>query len=434
MNTTADIVVTGTHRLSGTILASGAKNSVLKLMAATILVADSARITNVPAISDVYTMMEVLSALGARVDLVVQDSQPAPAFSSPAATLNIDTSNLTNFKAPAELVNKMRASIAVLGPLLGRYHQAQVAVPGGCQIGERKLDIHFAALEALGMQFETDDTYIYARAPGGLRGATVPLRFPSVGATENLMMAAVLAHGTTVIDNAAREPEIGDLADYLNAMGARIHGAGSSQIHIEGVTELHPTDYQTIGDRIEAATFLVAAALTGGRVTVTGIRPSSLSTALMKLEDMAIHVEKTEQSITVWRDASQPIRATDIQTLPFPGFPTDLQAIFMVLACLASGESHLTENIYEDRFHHARWLSEMGAHITLTGRRATVHGVDRLHGATVTASDLRGGAALVLAGLAAVGQTRVTETGYIDRGYQHFVQKLRSLGAEIDRA
>ena len=422
MSIAADILVDGGHPISGTIKASGAKNSVLKLMAASILAPGCATISNVPTISDVALMAEILRSMGITVD-----------FDHQQASISIDTTDLANVCAPAGMVNQLRAGIAVLGPLLGRFHEAQVAVPGGCQIGERKLDIHFAALEALGMEFYTDTEYIYASAPGGLKGAHVPLRFPSNGATENLMMAATLADGTTVIDNAAREPEIVDLADYLVSMGARISGAGSPRIIVEGVQDLQPADHHTIGDRIESGTFLTAGALLGGPVTVEGVNPDHLTTALLKFQQMGAQVDKTADSVTVSRDVSQKLRAVDIQTLPFPGFPTDLQAQFMVLASLADGQSRLAENIFESRFQHVVDLVNMGADITTDGHFAYVNGVSELTGATVYSSDLRAGAALVLAGLAAKGQTRVANTEHIDRGYEDFVAKLQSLGASIIR-
>ncbi|MCL2136915.1 MAG: UDP-N-acetylglucosamine 1-carboxyvinyltransferase [Coriobacteriia bacterium] len=422
MNTAADIIVEGGYPIQGTVQASGAKNSVLKLMAASILAPGTHHITNVPDISDVFLMAEVLKSMGIAVD-----------FDRAGAALTIDTAHLTSLTAPAELVNQIRASIAVLGPLLTRYHEAHVAVPGGCQIGERKLDIHFAALEALGMEFFTDTEYIHASAPGGLTGAPVYLRFPSVGATENLMMAATLAKGTTIIDNAAREPEIADLANYLNSMGAQITGAGTSHIVVEGTSAMHPADHHTVGDRIESGTFLVAAALLGGPVTVQGISPDYFATALLKMQQLGLYVEKTESSVTVSRNLSEPLLATDIQTLPFPGFPTDLQAQFMVMASLAEGRSRIAENIFENRFQHAEDLVNMGADIVTEGHFAYVTGVSRLHGTTVHSSDLRAGAALVLAGLAAEGQTRVTNTEHIDRGYEGFVSKLQSLGASISR-
>ena len=425
MTTAADIFVEGENHISGTVKASGAKNSVLKLMAAAILGSGQTRISNVPMISDVTMMAEVLRSMGILVE-----------FDTGESAVNIDTTELTNLKAPADLVNQLRASIAVLGPLLTRFHEAQVAVPGGCQIGERKLDIHFAALEALGMQFYTDTEYIYASAPGGLKGAPVYLRFPSVGATENLMMAAVLASGTTIIDNAAREPEIADLANYMNAMGAHITGAGSPRIIVEGVESpknLHPTDHHTVGDRIEGGTFLTAGALLGGPVTVEGISPDFIATALHKLTQMGANVQTTSNSVTVSRDPKTPLRGIDIQTLPFPGFATDLQAQFMVLASTAEGESRIAENIFESRFQHVEDLQRMGANIETQDHFAYISGVSQLKGATVHSSDLRAGAALVLAGLAATGTTRVTNTEHIDRGYENFVEKLTSLGARISR-
>lgn len=415
-----DIIIQGCQPISGTIQAGGAKNSVLKLMAAAILAAGQTHITNVPDISDVQTMAEVLRQLGVAVTLE-------------QSALTIDTSTVTSYVAPPELVNQMRASIAVLGPLLGRFHQAQVAVPGGCKIGERQLDLHFSALEALGMQYHTDTVYIHASAPQGLKGAPVNLSFPSVGATENLMMAAVLAEGETVIDNAAREPEIVDLADYLVAMGAQIKGAGTPQIRIIGVRQLKPVaEYQTIGDRIVSGTFLVAGALLGGPLTVEGIKPAHLAAALDKLISMGVTVQAKENSITVFRE--RPLIPQNIQTLPFPGFPTDLQPQFMVLDCLAKGQALVAENIFENRFQHVRELQQMGAHIKTQGHFATVEGVEQLQGAIVQSSDLRGGAALVLAGLVAKGQTRVTNTEHIDRGYERLTEKLSALGATITRA
>jgi UDP-N-acetylglucosamine 1-carboxyvinyltransferase len=414
-----DIHIEGGRPLAGNVKASGAKNSVLKLMAASILASGPTCIENVPSISDVRVMGEVLSELGAGVQHGASD-------------VKLDTSTISNLVAPPHLVNQMRASIAVLGPLIGRFHQAQVAIPGGCRIGERPLDMHYSALEALGAEFSWDQEFIYARAPHGLRGARVDLGFASVGATENLMMAAVLAEGVTQIGNAACEPEIADLASYLNAAGARIHGAGSPNIVVEGVRELIPVaSHQTIGDRIEAGTFLMAGALMGGPVTVEGIDHTHLATVLMKLKAMGADVEAGEGYVSVGR--RQRLQATAIQTLPFPGFPTDLQAPAFVLACLAKGRSTVAENIYEDRFQHVSELALMGAEIVVEGRLAYIDGVGQLHGATVEAKDLRGGAALVLAGLAAEGHTVVTEAEYIDRGYQELTRKLQSLGADTWR-
>ncbi|MCL2339911.1 MAG: UDP-N-acetylglucosamine 1-carboxyvinyltransferase, partial [Actinomycetia bacterium] len=397
-----DILIEGGYPISGALRVSGAKNSVLKLMAAAILAPGVTLITNVPMISDVMLMGEVLRQLGVQVEFG-------------ANSVRLDTSRLTSFSTPYELVSQMRASITVLGPLLGRYGQAQVSIPGGCNIGNRPIDLHYAALEALGVVFDTESGDILASVPHGLQGVPFRLSFPSVGATENLMMAAVLAQGRTVIDNAACEPEIADLAAYLQAMGAQISGAGTSQIQIEGTSELQPVArYQTIGDRIEAGTFLVAGALSGGPLTVSGVNPEHLTTALLKLRQMGVTVKTAANSITVSRQ--RPLLATDVQTLPYPGFPTDLQAQYTLLDALAAGSSIVAENIFENRFQYADELVRMGANIQIRGHFAHIRGVPSLSGAPVQAPDLRGGAALVLAGLQADGETRVTNTLHIDRG------------------
>ena len=419
MPTASDIIITGGHPLTGTVRASGAKNSALKLMAASILAPGKTTIHNVPAISDVALMAEVLTQLGIEV-------------SFEKTSVTIDSSTIDSFETPYELVREMRASIAVLGPLLGHYGQAKVSIPGGCNIGTRPLDLHYSSLEALGVVFDTESGDIIATAPHGLRGTSVFLGFPSVGATENLMMAPVLAKGDTVIDNAAREPEIVDLANYLIAMGAEINGAGNPRIVVHGVTNLKPVaDYHTIGDRIEAGTFLVAGALMGGPLTVEGIDPKHLATVLEKLAQMGLLLSVSEQAITIQRQG--PIRAASIQTLPYPGFPTDLQAQFTVLDSLAEGDSTIAENIFENRFQSAEELVRMGASIRVHGHFAQVSGVRGLSGAPVEAPDLRGGAALVLAGLIADNETRVSNTVHIDRGYERFTEKLLSLGAQIYR-
>jgi UDP-N-acetylglucosamine 1-carboxyvinyltransferase len=344
----------------------------------------------------------------------------------------IDTAPIDRIEAPYELVAQMRASIAVLGPLIGRFGRAHVAMPGGCQIGSRKLDMHISGLEALGVAFDISHGFIDASLPHGLVGAPVILDFPSVGATENLMMAAVCAQGTTTIDNAAREPEIVDLANYLVSMGARISGAGTPTIGIEGVRELNPVStHTTVGDRIEAGTFLVAGVLGGGPLTVRGVNPAHLEMALSKLKAMGAQVETAADSITVRHRG--PIAPIDIQTLPHPGFPTDLQAQFMVLDALAAGRSVITENVFENRFMFADEIARMGADIRIEGHHAFINGVKQLSGAPVRAPDLRGGAALVLAGLVADGRTVVTGVEHIDRGYEHFVEKLAALGAQIIR-
>lgn len=415
------IIVKENSTLTGTVAVSGAKNSALKLIAAAVLGQGSSTLHNVPLISDISIMAEVLRCLGATVE-------------REGHSLTIDTTNIDKHETPYELVSKMRASISVLGPLIGRFGCARVAMPGGCQIGARKIDMHMIGLEALGVHFEIDHGFLEATTPNGLHGAHVVLEFPSVGATENLLMASVVAKGTTVIENAAREPEIVDLVDMLNAMGAKVTGGGSSIIEIEGVPikELHPCEHTTVGDRIEAGTFLAGAALVGDPVTVTGINPAFLRMALMKLEAMGCTIELGEDWITVSR--TQPLQPTDLQTLPHPGFPTDLQAQFMLLAALAKGNSVITENVFENRFMFASELVRMGADITIEGHHALVRGVERLQGAPVSSTDLRAGAALVLAGIVAEGETQVHEISHIDRGYEDYVGKLRILGADVRRA
>lgn len=414
------IIARESENLTGTVRASGAKNSALKLMAASLLGQGKSTIRNVPLISDIYIMGRVLEALDAQVTR--EDH-----------VLTIDTTAVERYETPYELVSKMRASISVLGPLIGRFGCAHVAMPGGCQIGARRIDMHLVGLEQLGVHFEIDHGFLIATTPNGLHGGNITLEFPSVGATENTMMAAVTAEGRTTIDNAACEPEIEDLALMLNEMGAQIEGAGSSSITIEGVplSALHSCDHATVGDRIEAGTFLVGGALLGGPVTVEGINPSYLRMALMKLRAMGCIVEEGEQSVTVRRDG--PLRAVDIQTLPHPGFPTDLQAQFMLLASLAEGNSVITENVFENRFMFASELVRMGADITIDDHHALVRGVKRLQGAPVVSTDLRAGGALVLAGMAAEGETIVRKISHIDRGYEDYVGKLTSLGGNVKR-
>lgn len=414
------IVTHGRSHLSGTVRVSGAKNSALKLIAASLLGQGKTILHNVPNISDIDIMIEVLRSLGATVERTDH-------------TIAIDTANATGFETPYELVSKMRASISILGPLIARFGKARVAMPGGCKIGARKIDIHLAVLEALGVSFANDHGYLYASTPNGLHASKVFLDFPSVGATENMLMASVTAEGTTVIDNAAREPEIEDLANMLNDMGAQVQGAGTSTIVVQGValSDLHPCEHWVVGDRIEAGTFLTAGALLGGPITVEGIDPDFLRTVMMKLEEMGVEVSTTQDSITVSR--TEPLRATDIQTLPHPGFPTDLQAQFSLLAAFAEGCSVVSENIFENRFMFASELNRMGSDISLDGHHALIRGVSGLQGAPVSSPDLRGGAALVIAGLAAEGETRIHDIYHIDRGYEDYVGKLRSLGAHVDR-
>ena len=414
------IVVRGNGILTGEVHASGAKNSALKLMAASLLGQGVSTIENVPHISDIAIMSEVLQRLGAEV-------------SRDGHAMTVDTSRVDKFDTPYELVSKMRASISVLGPLIGRFGKAQVAMPGGCQIGARKIDMHLVGLESLGVKFEVDHGTLMASTPEGLHGASVTLEFPSVGATENMLMAAVVANGVTVIENAAREPEISDLCEMLNAMGARISGHGSSHITVEGVplSSMHPCRHTTVGDRVESGTFLAGGAVTGGPVTVRGIDPEFLRMAIVKLQAMGCDVETGEDWITVSRKG--PLKPADIQTLPHPGFPTDLQAQFMLLAALADGMSIITENVFENRFMFAAELMRLGADIALEDHHAFIRGVRSLEGAPVSSTDLRAGATLVLAGIVAAGHTVVHDIHHIDRGYEDYCEKLRSLGADVER-
>ena len=420
------IVVHGNRQLTGTVGISGAKNSALKLMAASILAQGECVIRNVPIISDIEIMAEVIQGLGAtlgRNGHIDRDEH----------VVTIDTSTLSSYEAPYELVSKMRASIEVLGPLIGRFGKAEVAMPGGCPIGSRSIDIHLDGLGALGANIVLDHGVLYATTPNGLHGTTINFDFPSVGATDNVVMAAVVAQGTTVIENAAREPEIVDLCDMLRKMGAKIEGDGTSRIVIEGVPleTLKPCDHTTIGDRIEAGTFLVGGALTGGPVTVTGVNPDHLGRPLAALRSAGCDIEIGEDSITLSR--TRPLKPLEIQTLPYPGFPTDLQAQFMVLCCMTDGKSFVTENIFENRFMVVSEMSRMGAQVGIEGHHAMVTGTGHLQGSPVKCSDLRAGAALALAGVIADGTTELHKIEHIDRGYEDFVGKMTSLGADVER-
>lgn len=413
------IQIEGGYPITGEVGVEGAKNSALKLMAATLMAPGINELTNVPNISDVHIMAQVLEELGAKVEVKGPHD------------LLIDTTDVNTWVTPYHLVAKMRASTAVLGPLLARFGKAVVAMPGGCNIGARKIDMHMLGLEALGVNFVVDHGNIHASAPNGIVGTLVTLEFPSVGATENLLMASVHAQGVTTIDNAAREPEIVDLANMLNEMGAKISGAGTPLIEIEGVPELHPVSHRVVGDRIEAGTFIAMGGLVGEPVTVRGFDPQHLGLVLKKYELMGLTVEREADGVTVWRTG--PIKPTDIQTLPYPGFPTDMQAQTMTLLATAAGDSIITENVFENRFMLAAELNRMGADIRIEGHHAIVHGVEGFSGAPVTSPDLRGGAALVMAGLVADGYTTVSAIHHIDRGYESFVEKLQSLGAHVER-
>ncbi|MCF0103968.1 MAG: UDP-N-acetylglucosamine 1-carboxyvinyltransferase [Eggerthellaceae bacterium] len=416
------IRVQGGSHLAGEVRIGGAKNSGLKLMAASILGGGVTILHNVPKISDCEIMAKVLACYNVNVK---RDGN----------TLTIDASNVQDNEAPYKYVSKMRASITVLGPLIARFHHAKVAMPGGCNIGARKIDMHLIGLKKIGVKFDNFHGMLEATVPNKLNGAYVLLNFASVGATENMLMACVCAEGKSVIDNAAQEPEIAELCDMLNAMGAKITGGGTSRIEIEGVPieYFHPCEHTTAGDRIEAGTFLVGGALTGGPLTVKGVYPDYLRMAIMKLQEMGCTVHSGQDWISVERDTSKLLRPTEIQTLPHPGFPTDLQAQFILLCAFADGTSVVSENIFENRFMFASELMRMGADITLDGHHAIIHGPCTLLGAEVSSTDLRAGASLVLAGLSAKGYTDVYKIKHIDRGYEDFTEKLASLGADIKR-
>jgi UDP-N-acetylglucosamine 1-carboxyvinyltransferase len=412
-------LVEGGARLRGEVRVSGAKNLALKLIAASLLAPGKTTLTNVPRIRDVDTIRAVLEGLGAGSSLTDH-------------TLEIEAGGITSYTAPYELVRQMRASIVVLGPLVARFGEAEVSAPGGCNLGLRKFDFHLAGLKALGAEVELDHGFIKATAPNGLRGAEVFFEYPSVTATENVMMAAVLADGITIIENGAREPEVVALADFLNRMGASVQGAGTGRIVIEGVEELSPVDYEVIPDRIEAGTFIMATAATGGDVMVRGAVPAYLKMELEKLREMGVEPEISPEGIRVRVDDPLSLSGTDVATLPFPGFATDLQAQMMVLLTQVSGAGIITENVYENRLQVAEELNRMGAGIDLFGgHRALARGPKKLSGTIVQSPDLRGGAALIMAGLVAEGTTVVDEARHILRGYEDFEEKLSRLGATV---
>jgi UDP-N-acetylglucosamine 1-carboxyvinyltransferase len=411
--------VEGGNRLYGEVEVSGAKNAALKFVAAALLAPGRTVLHDVPRIKDVETMLAVLDGLGAGSE-----------FSG--NTLSIDASEVGSYTAPYDLVRQMRASIVVLGPLVARFGEAEVSAPGGCNLGLRKFNLHLDGLRALGAEVGLDHGFIKAEAPRGLRGAEVNFEYPSVTATENVMMAAVLARGTTIIENGAREPEVVALADFLNLMGARIYGAGTGRIVIEGVDELRSVEHAVLKDRIEAGTFVMAIAAAGGDVLVWGADPSHLKMELVKLREMGVDVESVEGGIRVRVEDPEALGSADVSTLPFPGFATDLQAQMMVLLTRTSGAGIITENVYENRLQVAEELNRMNAGIDLFGgHRALVRGPRKLSGTIVQSPDLRGGAALVVAGLVAEGTTIVDGARHILRGYEGFEEKLTSLGATV---
>ncbi|PWL33868.1 UDP-N-acetylglucosamine 1-carboxyvinyltransferase [Marivita sp. XM-24bin2] len=416
------IIVTGNGPLNGQIPISGAKNACLTLMPATLLSEEPLTLTNAPRLSDIRTMTLLLQSFGAEVQ-ALQDGQ----------VLAMSSHNLTSTRAEYDIVRKMRASILVLGPLLARFGHAEVSLPGGCTIGARPVDLHLKAFEAMGAELDLRDGYVHAKAPpGGLKGGVVEFPFVSVGATENALMAATLAKGTTVLKNAAREPEIVDLAQCLTKMGAQIEGEGTSEITIQGVDRLGGATHRVVTDRIELGTYMLAPAICGGEVECLGGTIDLLSAFCEKLDAAGISVEETPNGLKVARKNGR-VSAVDVTTEPFPGFPTDLQAQMMALLCTADGTSVLEEKIFENRFMHAPELVRMGAKIDVHGGTATVTGVDRLRGAPVMATDLRASVSLILAGLAAEGETVVSRVYHLDRGYEHVVRKLSSVGAKIER-
>ena len=412
--------VRGPVRLEGSVEVRGAKNSVLKLMAAALLAPGRSLITNVPAILDVSIMARLLERLGCGVE-----------YDAPAGVVSIDVPERTDIQADYQLVRAMRASISVLGPLIGRMHSAKVALPGGDAIGSRGLDLHAAGLRALGADVHLDHGYFVAEAPDGLRGAEIALAFPSVGATENLVMAAVLADGLTVIDNAAKEPEIVDICSMLVSMGAKIDGIGTARIVIDGVDHLSPSQHSCVPDRIVGGTWAYASAITAGDVEIVGVARELFPNVLDKLEAAGAEVSDTGRGLRVV--GPQRPRSVNISTLPFPGFPTDLQPFAIALNAVADGVGVVTENLFEARWRFVHELARLGAKIAIDGNHALITGTDELTGAEVEASDIRAGAGLVLAGLAASGTTEVAGVDHIDRGYEYFVEKLRALGADVER-
>jgi UDP-N-acetylglucosamine 1-carboxyvinyltransferase len=411
------LIIEGGRRLSGEVLIGGAKNAALPGMAASLLCTGGSRLRRVPSLADVRTMGRLLERLGAR-------------FAHEDGSISLDTSSISSFEAPYGLVKTMRASVLVLGPLVARYGRARVSLPGGCAIGARPVDQHIKGLKKMGAEVVLEEGYVVASARR-LEGARIYFDIPTVTGTENLMMAASLARGTTVLENAAREPEVVNLSEILNSMGARITGAGGSVIEIEGVEELNPFDGEVIPDRIECGSFMAAAAITGGEVTLKGVRPEHLDAVVQKLKEAGVVIEPVEGGLRV-KGPGRPL-ARDLKTMPYPGFPTDMQAQFMALMSIAKGTSVIQETIFENRFMHVAELKRMGADISVHAGAATVKGVEGLKAAHVMATDLRASASLVVAALAAEGSSTIHRLYHLDRGYEGMDEKLRKLGAEVRR-
>ena len=413
------LVVNGGKRLEGKVKISGAKNAVLPIIAASLLGTSPSILEEVPDLEDVRTISEVLGHLGVKVS------------NGGNNTLNIDSSVISSCEAPYELVRKMRASFLIMGPLLARCGKAKISLPGGCAIGTRPIDLHLKGFDALGAKIDCGEGYIEASAPNGLKGARIYLDFPSVGATENIIMAACMAEGQTILENPAHEPEIIDLVNYLNVMGANIKGAGTNIIKIEGVKALKGCTYTIIPDRIEAGTYMVAAAMTNGDVYIENALSEHLKPVIAKLKEAGVFIQEEINGIRVKGTGN--IKAVDIKTLPYPGFPTDMQAQLMAMLTIAGGSGIVSETVFENRFMHVDELKRMGANIKVDGRSAIVDGVKKLSGCQVKATDLRAGAAMVLAGLVAEGETQIGCIHHIDRGYDGLVDKLCNLGADIKR-
>lgn len=412
------LLIHGGNKLTGEVRISGAKNAALPILTASLLSAEPLQLANVPHLKDISTMLALLGHMGVRVTLADRNR------------VTLSGESIPNKDAPYEMVKTMRAAILVLGPTLARFGEARVSMPGGCAIGSRPVDLHIKGLQAMGAEIHIEHGYIHARAKR-LKGAHIAMDMVTVTGTENLMMAAALADGTTVLANAAREPEIVDLANCLIAMGAKIEGAGSGVITIHGVPALHGAQHSVMPDRIETGTFLVAAAMTGGRIRATHAQPDTLVSVMGKLADAGAHVTSGEDWIEV--ESEGVLNAVDVRTAPHPAFPTDMQAQFMALNCVASGVASITETIFENRFMHVQELRRLGANIEVTGHTALVRGVPRLDGATVMATDLRASACLVLAGLVAAGETTIERIYHLDRGYERIEEKLTQLGARIQR-
>ncbi len=415
------IRVVGGRPLEGEIEISGAKNACLTLMPAALLSSHPLTLTNAPRLADIQTMRDLLTSLGCEITSLQSGN-----------VLAMSAQDISNHTAHYDIVRKMRASILVLGPMLARDGHASVSLPGGCAIGARPVDLHLTGLELMGAELDLSDGYVNAKAPGGLKGARVDFPFVSVGATENLLMAATLAKGTTVLGNAAREPEIVDLADCLKAMGAQIEGAGTSEITIQGVDQLNGTTHRVLADRVEMGTYMIAPAISGGDVVIKGGDRNLVGALIERMEAAEIAIEDVPGGLRV-RRANGALKAVEVSTEPYPGFPTDLQAQMMALASVGIGVSVVTDNVYQNRFMHAPELLRMGADIEVQGGTATVTGVERLKGAPVMATDLRASVSLILAGLAAEGETMVSRVYHLDRGYEHVEEKLGGVGARIER-